>query len=154
MPAAPGPARNSEPDDVFALAEALRAPILKVSRKLRQEGQKVGLSAQEALILGYLKRNPGAGVSELADFEQISRPTMSSHVKRLEAAGWITRSDDAQDGRRQGLSVTPAGARKHEAIQRRRSDWLAERLVRLTPAEREALMAAAAPLLKLVTVGA
>jgi DNA-binding MarR family transcriptional regulator len=74
---------------------------------------------------------------------------MSSHVKRLEQAGWIARADDAQDGRRQGLTVTAAGARKHDAIQRQRNDWLAARLVRLTPAEREALMAAAAPLLKL-----
>jgi DNA-binding MarR family transcriptional regulator len=154
MPAAPGKAGLAESDDVFALAEALRAPILKVSRKLRHEGQKLGLSAQDVLILGYLKRNPGAGVSELADFEQISRPTMSSHIKRLEAAGWLTRADDAEDGRRQGLSVTPAGARKHEAIQRHRTDWLAARLLRLTPAEREVLMAAAGPLLKLVTVEA
>jgi DNA-binding MarR family transcriptional regulator len=154
MPAAAGQTPDTESEDVFALAEALRAPILKVSRKLRQEGQKVGLSAQEALILGYLKRNPGVGVSELADFEQISRPTMSSHVKRLEAAGWIARADHAQDRRRQGLTVTPAGARKHDAIQRRRSDWLAARLVRLTPAEREALMAAATPLLKLVAADA
>jgi DNA-binding MarR family transcriptional regulator len=153
MPAAPAES-DAAPDDVFALAEALRAPLLKVSRKLRQEGQKVGLSAQEALILGYLRRNPGAGVSELADFEQISRPTMSSHVKRLEAAGWLTRTDDAEDGRRQGLTITPAGARKHDAIQRHRNDWLAARLVRLSPAERDALMAAAAPLLKLVTVEA
>jgi DNA-binding MarR family transcriptional regulator len=148
------PVPLAEPDDVFALAEALRAPILKVSRKMRQEGQKLGLSAQDALILGYLKRNPGAGVSELADFEQISRPTMSSHVKRLEAAGWLNRTDDAEDGRRQGLTVTAAGARKHEQVQRHRSDWLAARLVGLTPAERMVLMAAAAPLLKLVTVDA
>jgi DNA-binding MarR family transcriptional regulator len=148
------PAVPAQPDDVFALAEALRAPILKVSRKLRQEGQKVGLSAQDAMILGYLKRNPGAGVSELADIEQISRPTMSSHIKRLEAAGWLSRTDDAQDGRRQGLTVTAAGARKHEQIQRRRSDWLAARLVRLSSSEREALLAAAAPLLKLLTVDA
>jgi DNA-binding MarR family transcriptional regulator len=143
------PTALAETLDVSALAEALRGPLLRVSRRLRQEGQKAGLSAQEAVILGYLKKNPGAGVSELADFEQISRPTMSSHVKRLEQAGWIARADDAQDGRRQGLTVTAAGARKHDAIQRQRNDWLAARLVRLTPAEREALMAAAAPLLKL-----
>ena len=154
MPPSLPRSKDAEHDDILALAEALRAPILKVSRKLRQEGQKVGLSAQDAMILGYLKRKPGAGVSELADFEQISRPTMSSHVKRLEAAGWIARTDDAEDGRRQGLTVTPAGGRKHEAIQRRRSDWLAARLVRLTHAERDALLAAAAPLLKLVTVSA
>ena len=143
------PAAVADPVDVTALAEALRGPLLRVSRRLRQEGQKAGLSAQEALILGYLKKNPGAGVSELAEFEQISRPTMSSHVKRLEAAGWIARADDAQDGRRQGLTVTAAGARKHEAIQRQRNDWLAARLLRLSPAEREALMAASRALLKL-----
>jgi DNA-binding MarR family transcriptional regulator len=142
----------ADPVDVAALAEALRAPFLKVSRRLRQAGQKAGLTAQETVILAYLKKNPGAGVSELADFEQISRPSMSSHVKRLEAAGWITRTDDAEDGRRQGLTVTPAGLRKHAAAQALRNDWLAARLRRLSPAEREALMAAAAPLLKLASV--
>ena len=141
----------AEPLDVTALAEALRGPLLRVSRKLRQAGLKAGLSPQETLILGYLKKNPGAGVSELADFEQISRPTMSSHVKRMEAAGWIARADHAQDGRRQGLTVTPAGARQHAAAQRHRNDWLAERLSRLTDAERAHLSKAAAPLLKLTS---
>ncbi len=140
--------------DISALAEALRGPLLRVSRRLRQEGQKAGLTAQETLILGYLKKKPGAGVSELADFEQISRPTMSSHVKRLEQAGWIERADDAEDGRRQGLTVTPAGARKHAAAQAMRSDWLAARLRRLSPAERQALLAAAGPLLKLASAEA
>src|SRR5579871_270046 len=145
-------AKLPEPDDVLALAEAMRSPLLRVSRRLRQAGQKAGLSSQETLILGYLRKNPGAGVSELADFEQISRPTMSSHVKRLEAAGWIARSGHADDGRRQGLTVTPAGLRKHAAAQAARSDWLAARLRRLSPGEREALMAAAAPLLRLASI--
>jgi DNA-binding MarR family transcriptional regulator len=148
------PTALADAHDVSALAEALRGPLLRISRKLRQESQKVGLSVQDTVILGYLRKKPGAGVSELADFEQTSRPTMSSHVKRLEAAGWIRRTDDAEDGRRQGLTVTPAGLRKHEAIQRRRNDWLAARLVRLSPAEREALAAAAAPLLRLMSLEA
>jgi DNA-binding MarR family transcriptional regulator len=148
------PTALADPIDVSALAEALRGPLLRVSRRLRQEGQKAGLSAQDALILGYLKKHPGAGVSELADFEQISRPTMSSHVKRFEAAGWLTRADDAEDGRRQGLTVTQAGLRELEAIRRQRNDWLAAQLRRLSPAERDALTAAAAPLLRLVSVEA
>lgn len=147
--AAPEPAA-----DVVALAEALRGPLLRVSRKLRQEAQKVGLSSQDAIILGYIRKNPGAGVSELADFEQVSRPTMSSHVKRLEAAGWLSRAENAEDGRRSGLTLTAAGLRNIETLQRHRNDWLAARLVRLSPAEREALLAAAAPLLKLVGVAA
>ncbi len=148
------PTALAEPVDISVLAEALRGSLLRVSRRLRAEAQKVGLSVQDAVILGYIMKHPGAGVSELADFEQVSRPTMSSHVKRLEGAGWLQRAGHAEDGRRSGLTVTPAGARKHDAIQRHRNDWLAARLVRLTPAERDALMAAAAPLLRLASAEA
>ncbi|MBS0334044.1 MAG: MarR family transcriptional regulator [Proteobacteria bacterium] len=137
--------------DVLALAELLRGPLLRVSRKLRHAGLKAGLSPQETLILGYLKKNPGAGVSELADIEQISRPTMSSHVKRLEAAGWIARASHADDGRRQGLTVTAAGLRRHAAAQQHRNDWLSARLGQLTPQERARLADAAGPLLKLTS---
>src|SRR5260370_1770249 len=119
------PTAFAEPVDVSALADSLRGPLLRISRRLRQEAQKVGLSAQDALILGYIKKHPGVGVSELADVDQISRPTMSSHVKRLEAAGWLSRADDVEDGRPQGLTVTPAGRRKHEALRPHRHDGLA-----------------------------
>lgn len=139
-------------DTVEPLAEALRPALLRVSRRLRQEAGKLGLSAQDALLLGAIQKNPGIGVSELADLEQTSRPTMSGHVKRLEAAGWIVRQDDIEDGRRCGLVVTAAGSRQIEAIRRRRNDWLAARLSKLTPVERDRLAAAAEPLLKLVSV--
>jgi DNA-binding MarR family transcriptional regulator len=77
---------------------------------------------------------------------------MSQHVKRLEAAGWLARSDHAEDGRRSGLSVTPAGLRKLETIRKQRNDWLAARLAKLAPAERDALAAAAEALAKLANV--
>jgi DNA-binding MarR family transcriptional regulator len=140
------------PLTVEALAEALRPGLLRVSRRLRQEAGKLGLSAQDALLLGAIQKNPGIGVSELAEAEQTSRPTMSSHVKRLEGAGWIVRREDAADGRRSGLEITPAGARQIDAIRQRRNDWLAARLAKLSPDERDRLAAAAAPLLKLVSV--
>ncbi|HEX5377554.1 MAG TPA: MarR family transcriptional regulator [Phenylobacterium sp.] len=140
--------------DPTALAEALRPALLRVTRRLRQEAQKVGVSALEALILGQIKRNPGIGVCDLADAEQISRPTMSGHVKRLEAAGWVARADHAQDGRRSGLAVTAAGDARLEEIRRLRNDWLSARLAKLPPAERERLAAAAGPLLHLLSVEA
>jgi DNA-binding MarR family transcriptional regulator len=138
--------------DILNLAEALRPALLRVSRRLRQEGQKAGISAQDSLILAQIQKNPGIGVCDLADAEQTSRPTMSSHVKRLEAAGFVRRSDDAEDGRRSGLAVTAAGVRRIEAIKRHRNDWLAARLKKLSPAEREQLADAAEPLLKLASV--
>jgi DNA-binding MarR family transcriptional regulator len=136
---------------IIELAEALRPAILRVSRRLRQEAQKAGLSAQDALLLGHIRKNPGVGVSALAESERTSKPTMSAHIKRLEAAGLVARADDAEDGRRSGLTITAAGTRKLEIIRRERNDWLAVRLARLSPAERAAVEAAIAPLLRLAT---
>ncbi len=138
------------PIDVVDLAEALRPAILRVSRRLRQEAQKAGLSAQDALLLGHVRKNPGVGVSAMAEAERTSKPTMSAHIKRLEAAGLLARAADADDGRRSGFTITPAGARKLEIIRRERNDWLAVRLARLSDADRATLAAAAEPLLRLV----
>lgn len=140
--------------DPLILADGLRAPLLRVSRRLRQEAQKAGASALDALILGQIKRCPGIGVSDLAEAEQMSRPSMSGHVKRLEAAGWIVRDQSADDGRRSGFQVTPSGAAQIDAIRQRRNDWLAVRLARLSPAARAALAAAQEPLLELLSIDA
>lgn len=131
------------------LAEALRPAILRVSRRLRQEAQKAGLSAQDALLLGHIRKHPGIGVSALAESERTSKPTMSAHIKRLEAAGLLARSVHAEDGRRSGLAITPAGQRKLDQIRRERNDWLAARLARLGPEDRRTLEAAAGALLRL-----
>jgi len=146
------PTALADPTDSVQLADALRPALLRVSRRLRQESQKVGVSSTEALVLGQIKRNPGVGVCDLADAEQISRPTMSGHVKRLEAAGWVARADHAEDGRRSGLAVTPAGEARLDQIRRLRNDWLSARLDRLTPAERESLGAASGLLIRLLEV--
>ena len=146
------PTAVADPADPILLAEALRPAILRVSRRLRQESQKVGVSSTEALLLGQIKRRPGLGVCDLADAEQISRPTMSGHVKRLEAAGWVERAGHADDGRRSGLAVTAAGEARLAEIRRLRNDWLSARLERLSPADRDRLAAAAGPLLKLLEV--
>ena len=133
--------------DILALADALRPALLRASRALRRESQRAGASALDAQLLGAIKKNAGIGVSALADREQMTRASMSGHVKRLERAGWIARAGhDTDDRRRVGLSLTVKGAKALEAIRRRRNDWLAARLASLAPDDRNALAAAAAPL--------
>ena len=111
----------------------LRPALLRASRALRREAQRAGASALDAQLLGVIKKNGGIGVSELADREQMTRASMSGHVKRLERAGWIERAvgEDA-DKRRVGLSLTAQGGKALDAIRRRRNDWLAARLSRLS----------------------
>lgn len=133
--------------DILSLADELRGALLRASRQLRREAQKAGVSALDAQLLGILKKNPGLGVSDLADREQMARPSMSGHVKRLEAAGWVARAEaDVEDRRRVGLTLTAKGAKALEAIRRRRNDWLAERLSGMPPGARQALEHAIGPL--------
>lgn len=139
---------ESDPD-IVALAEALRPAVLRVSRRLRHAAQRLGLSAQDVSLLVQVRKKPGIGVSALAEAEGISKPTMSAHAKRLEEAGLLSRAGDAEDGRRSGLTVTAAGDAALETIRQGRNDWLASRLSRLSPQDRDALARAAPALLRL-----
>ena len=133
--------------DILDLAERLRPALLRASRQLRREAGSAGASALDAALLNAVKKTPGIGVSALADREQMTRPSMSTHIKRLEAAGWIGRdAASEEDRRRVGLRLTAKGLKALDAIRRRRNDWLAARLSTLSPADRAALAAAAAPL--------
>ncbi len=125
------------------LAQDLRPALLRVSRQLRREAQLAGASALDAQLLNAIKKHPGIGLSELAELEQMAKPSMSSHVKRLEHAGWVAKAGpDCEDRRRVGLNLTPKGQKAMEAIRRQRNDWLAGRLAALGEAERAALKAA------------
>ena len=139
---------------VVALAEVLRPAVLRLARRMRIEGQKTELTSQDTIVLGLIKANPGVGVSGLAEAEHISRPTMSAHVKSLEARGLVARDAHVEDGRRCGLMLTAAGRRKLEQIRAERNNWLAKRLTRLDHDERARVAAATDALLKLASLGA
>lgn len=129
------------------LADALRPVVLRLSRELRRESGDSGLSTLDSMLLGIIRHRAGVGVSELAELERMSTPTMSAHVKRLEEAGLIARNDSAHaDKRRTSLRLTKAGEKALDAVRKRRNDWIAVRLARLTEKERMALAAAVLPL--------
>ncbi len=127
------------------LAADLRPSILRLSRHLRREALRGGSSSLDAQLLGTLREEPGLGVSELADMEQMSRPAMSAHVKRLMQLGYVQREGAKADSdrRRIGLTVTRSGTQYLRTVSERRADWLAERLAELGSEERSALDRAA-----------
>jgi DNA-binding MarR family transcriptional regulator len=144
--------KNARPPiSTTRLVEELRPSFLKLGRELRKETTRGGISALDALILGAVKRHPGIGVSALAKSEQMSSPSMSAHVKRLEAAGLLSR-DETTDGdqRRARLVLTEKAIRSLMAVRQSRTDWLVARLGRLDADQMEVL-AAAAPILTLLS---
>jgi len=133
------------------LADALRPVLLHVNRHLRREGQTHGISPSQVSMLAAISSTPGIGVADLAAREQMSSPSASLHIDRLETAGFVTRLRETDgDRRRVGLTVTAQGSRLLRTVRSRRTAWLAARIEALGAADREALAAAVAPLSALV----
>ena len=136
--------RGSAPStDAEAIADAFRPVILKMSRELRREARDIGLSALDAQLLGLVLVRPGIGISELAAIEKVSRPSMSAHIKRLLANGWLAREAEPDaDRRRVRLTLTDEARKTLMVIRRNRNDWLAARIALLSETERKALSSA------------
>jgi DNA-binding MarR family transcriptional regulator len=124
------PATAVSPTEV---AGRLRPVLLKLNRELRRETTAFGVTGGQATLLGLIRRSPGIGVRELAARERIAPPSMSVAVARLEKAGFVRRTADPLDRRRQALWVTEEGDRILRTVRTRRTAWLAVRLNRLPP---------------------
>lgn len=138
--------------DVPGLADELRPVLNRLARHLRRQAVSAGSSSLDVFILGMVKNQPGIGVSQLADMEDTTRPSMSAHVKRLRNAGWIAIDDShSSDMRRSSLVLTEAGHEALAHVRQRSNDWLAKRLSSLTEKERAALKAALPAMTKLLS---
>lgn len=136
--------------DPLALANELRPVLLRLARELRKETEQFGVTGRQVTLLWLIRQNPGLSLRELATEEGISPPALSGHVDRLERQGLIERVRSAEDRRRVGLVVSPAGIRLLRRVRERRTAWLAERLDGLAPNELEAVDAAIEPLRRLL----
>src|SRR6266581_5354397 len=137
-------------NDTLAIADRLRPVLLRVGRELRREAREVGISPEQVSLLVAIKYMPGIGVRELAAHERVSPPALSNHVDRLERDGLVSRTPDASDRRRVGLTLTDEGQRVLRRVRSRRTAWLATRLRGLSPEELDAVEAAVEPLSRLV----
>lgn len=134
------------------LAEALAPALLMLVRQFRAGIHAAGLSPAQAMVLKRLYERPGIGVSELADAERIRRPTISGHIKQLEADGLIERlPPHPDDRRRMGFTITPAGLTLLDAVKRQWTLWLARRLDEL-PEPGRRILAEALPYLDAMSV--
>jgi DNA-binding MarR family transcriptional regulator len=136
--------------DTLAIADRLRPVLLQVGRELRRETREIGVSPEQVSILVGIKYTPGIGVRDLATRERVSAPALSNHVDRLERDGLVSRTPDASDRRRVGLTLTDEGQRVLRRVRSRRTAWLATRLRGLEPEELGAVEAAIEPLARLL----
>jgi DNA-binding MarR family transcriptional regulator len=124
------------------LAGRLRLTIVRTARRLRQEAGGE-LSPSLLAALSTVERHGPITPSEVALRERIQRPTATRVLARLEEQGLIERMADPRDGRSSLVTATEAGRKLLAELRTRKTAFLARRIERLAPEERETLGRAA-----------
>ena len=99
-------------DDLHALGEDLVTTSARIVRWV-PKSNSFTLSLAAARILARLNDGGPTRISELAVAERCSQPTITNHIKRMEAAGFVDRKVDERDARAWMIELTPKG---HEEL--------------------------------------
>ncbi len=130
-------------DVLDATADRLHSAAIHLLRRLRRVDEGLGVSPARLSVLSVLVFGGPRTLGALARAEQVSPPTMTRLIQRLEAEKLVLTSRDADDRRVVHVAATPAGSR---LLWRGRRDRVAElsRLMRGLPdADRAAMDRAA-----------
>ena len=77
--------------------------------RITKSASKVGLYFGQPMILEYIKEHNLCTQKELADSLHISPASVATSIKRLEKSGFVRRSTDKEDVRKNRLSLTDEG---------------------------------------------
>src|SRR2546428_12226571 len=106
----------------LAIANRLHSAAIHLLRRLRVEDKAMGLTGPRASALSVLVFRGPLTMSQLAEAEQVRRPTITRLVDGLERRGLVRRVSHAGDGRVQRVEATAAGRRLlHKGRGRRRA---------------------------------
>ncbi len=133
------------------LASALRVSVMRLSRRLRNERDASDdLSANQLAVLGTLWRSGPLTIGELAAEEKVQPPSMTRTINSLLERDLVKREVSEKDRRVVVISITAMGTSVIEESRRRKEVWLAQRLIELTPAQRQ-ILRDAAPILEMLS---
>jgi DNA-binding MarR family transcriptional regulator len=134
------------------LAARLRLSVVRLSRRLRRHAAS-GLSPSLVSALGVVGRRGPLTPSELAEIEDVKRPTATRFIAILERRGLVDREPDRRDGRSYRVSLTTQGSVLLAQSRTRQGAYLARALSALDPTELDALDRALGLLERLVEAG-
>lgn len=122
----------------------LRMATFRLARRLRAQKADQALSDAQFAVLGVLFRSGGTRtLTELAEAERVSAPSMNRTVNCLEESGYIVRATDEVDRRKTNIALTDAGRDVVKATVSKRDAWLTTRLRELSKEDRATLARAA-----------
>jgi len=124
-------------------ASELRVLVGRLRRRLREVADAGDLTPSQLSVLSRLEKEGGASASDLAALERVRPQSMAATLAALDQHGLIRRDPDAEDGRRQLVSLTTAGREVVQGTRQAREEWLARSLQdRYTEPERRRILEA------------
>ncbi len=106
------------------VAVDLRAVLARLVRRLRETTLEDSLTPSQASALSRLSKGGVSTVAALAHAEKVRPQSMATTVETLESRGFLTRSPDPNDGRRQIVDLTDAGWQQVEGQREAGLAWL------------------------------
>ena len=108
------------------LADKAVGPRIKrisnaLDRKRTQDMEDMALTSSQSFVLGYLTRHAEAPVTpgELGRHFDLSHPTVTGILQRLEAKGFIRYAEDSGDRRKKRICVTEKALEVHQQVLQR-----------------------------------
>ncbi|MBC7259933.1 MAG: MarR family transcriptional regulator [Chloroflexi bacterium] len=127
--------------------------VMRAIRAEMRSHRTPDLSVPQFRALLFLRRTPGASLSQVADHLGLTPPSASKLVDGLVARGLLARQDSQTDRRRVVLTVTPAGEAILDSALESTQAHLAETLARLDGDSRAAVISAMRALRTLFRAG-
>lgn len=120
---------EKQPLSVGELEDRLAAFMRQHRRTMHRYFCSIGMFNGHPHMLFLLRRQPGITQKELARCLEISPASVTTSIRRLEAAGLVRREGDPRDGRVIHLYLTPEGEAMDTACAKGR-DFMMDTLYR------------------------
>jgi DNA-binding MarR family transcriptional regulator len=125
-------------DDLQRLGEELITTAARMVRWVpKDQGFTISLAA--ARLLARLNDNGPTRISDLAIAERCSQPTITNHIKRLEAAQLVDRHVDPGDARAWIINLTETGEQQLVGMRAALGSSLQPYLAAMSSKDRKAL---------------
>ncbi len=124
--------------ELLACAHIIIETVPRLSRMMRKDLRlhSAGLFTEPQFrVMATLFRERTQCLSDLAELQGVSLPTMSKLVQGLETRGLVAREQDSHDRRRIVLALTPVGRSEYEALLRHTEEHMVDWIQDLTPAQ-------------------
>jgi len=137
--------------DLTELASHLRIGVTRLARRLRREAD-VAVTPTLLSAIATVERHGPLTAGDLAAYEQIRKPTATRLIGALLANDLVERTADPLDGRIVWLELSPEGRRVLHRARRRKDEFLAGRMKRLSHQDQATLARAVQILERLIEV--